>query len=334
MAWATVVKMVRRLEAEGYIQQVGFDESPSVQGPGSVLYDLVDGYPLAIGVDIEYEYTHASLVDLRGKVWSQFSCKTPSFASMLEVVEYCVRVRESIMENQPDLEAKTVGLGVAMPLFLVTERENLFTAVQSRLAERIDGFVVVDDVARAYALHKQHERFDNGSFAVVTIRSGLGLGISVNGRLFRGDENYAGLISHLVLEPGSGTICPHCGQEGCLETVVNGNLLPESKLGRAEAGDLLAVRDVEGRADALARALSFVILVMNIELIYVAGHFGDSGEFFVSLVNEAMKSYVPPFLPHSVQAESLAEPRFPIGIAFLVLSNFCNYELGREPPGH
>lgn len=327
MSWATVVKLVRRLEGEGFIREAGVDPSPRTQGPDSTLYDLVGDYPLAVGIDVEYHRTRAEIVDLRGTVHARAEFSTPEFDTVDQVVSHCGKVSDKVLADHSELNEKVVGFGVAMPLFLIHERENLFALAQRRFQKYTeDPVVVVDDVARAYALAKQHEIVSPASFATVTIRSGIGLGLSVGGHLYRGDDNYAGQLGHMVVRPENSTVCPRCGNSGCLEMNVNEQLLTVDLLKRARSGDSKAAIAVEAQADALAHAVSFVVLVMNIETIYVAGHFAGNGEYFVSLVESAMSRYVMPLLPYAIHAEELADDRFPVGAAFLVLAQYCNYD--------
>ena len=67
MGWATVVKMVNRLEDTGYIRCVGTSKHWSGSGKNPYIYELVDNKPLAIGIDIGYTNTRTIVINLKNE---------------------------------------------------------------------------------------------------------------------------------------------------------------------------------------------------------------------------------------------------------------------------
>ena len=327
IAWATAVKLVGRLVGDGFLRQVGILEQPRVQGPDSTVFDLASDYPLAVGVDVEYANTRAIVTDLRGGVRSAHLAPTPRFSDARQVAEHTSRVVDAAIAAADVDPAKVVGVGVGLPRFLIRDDPDLFASVAASIAATRNGRIVVDDVARAYALAMEFERRSHASFAVVTIRSGVGLGLSVDGRLFRGDSNHAGLLGHMVVRPGTTGSCPHCGRSGCLEQFVNDTLVTAELLEAAASGAPDATAELADRADALALALSFLIMVTNIREIFVAAQLGEYGYLFADAVRSALSRYVAPFVPCRVEFVPLSADRFALGAAFFVLRDYFNYEL-------
>lgn len=351
MSWATVVKRVNRLEERGFVLNVGTLEQPNVQGKDSAVYDLNPGFPFAIGIDVEYRDTRVVIADLRGTVHFEKRVATPPFSSVEAAARHVAAVIEDTRRHGGVDMERVVGIGVAIPLFLAPADESVFAALQRLLATDCGLPIVVDDVSRAYTLHKERELFSHESFAVISIRSGVGLGISINGRLHRGDTNTSGVISHVVLTPGEGSRCPRCGNRGCLESYLNEEVLANDYraldaedghpdvllasegerlaelLRRGFEDDINARAIIDRRADFLAHAISFVILVLNIRRLFIAGHFGDYGSHFVAAVGDALARYLPPFASFRLAYEPLNDRAFAIGAAFLVLRDYCHYEV-------
>ncbi|TVQ24609.1 MAG: ROK family protein, partial [Spirochaetaceae bacterium] len=327
IAWATAVKLVRRLESEGFLRHVDVIERPRVQGPDSTVFDLAPDYPLAVGIDVEYANTRAVVTDLRGGVRASVRTPTPSFADAEAIARHVALAADEVVDRASADPERIVGTGVGLPRFLVQDEPRLFEVVAAAMTRDRSDRVVVDDVARAYALAMEFDRRSHRSFAAITIRSGVGLGLSVDGRLFRGDSNHAGLLGHLVVRPGVSGRCPHCGRSGCLEQFVNDTLVTADLLAAASAGQPDAVAELADRADALAHALSFLVMVTNIEEIFVAAHFGPHGDLFADSVRSALSRYAPPFVPHRIEMIPLCDDRFALGAGFFVLRDYFNYEL-------
>lgn len=127
------------------------------------------------------------------------------------------------------------------------------------------------------------------SAAFITIGTGLGVGLLLNGQLFRGANGLAGELGHVVVAPESDVRCG-CGNRGCLETVVSGTAI--ARMGQAYADELaneagrvsaetiaqaaragnthaIAIFDEVGRT--LGTALQSLIMHLDPEKIFLGG---------------------------------------------------------------
>lgn len=156
-----------------------------------------------------------------------------------------------------------------------------------RLAERLEEETghptMVEHDVKALALAEQMFGLGQGrrSFAVVTAGLGVGAGLVIDHRLWRGLSGTAGELGHMVVDP-DGELCP-CGNRGCLETVAgSGGILrvmqahelrgihdidAASKL--AQQGDELAQRAFEHAGEVLGHGLSWLVNLLNLELVIV-----------------------------------------------------------------
>jgi glucokinase len=144
------------------------------------------------------------------------------------------------------------------------------------------------------------------SLAYVAIGTGVGAGLVLSGRLYRGPRGMAGEIGHTVVDP-NGHRCA-CGQRGCLETVVSGPSVARSAakklaggtesllhpVGRltadqvydaARAGDALALEVTRAAGQALARALANLILTCDVERVLLGGGVAAAGDPFLTPID-------------------------------------------------
>ena len=172
-----------------------------------------------------------------------------------------------------------------------------------------------DANAAAIAEHRLGAGRGAGHMVLVALGTGIGGGLILDGRLYRGASGGAGEIGHMQLVP-EGPLCG-CGRRGCLEALASGRALGErakeiverepdgvlAKLAR-EAGSLPDARVLEQAADAgdlgaegairqagryLGAGLTNIVDVFNPELIVIGGSLRKLGERYLGLAVEIMK---------------------------------------------
>lgn len=339
ISWATIVKLFRRLEEEGFIVEAGTDTRPNVRGPSSLLYRLAPDFPLAIGIDIEYTTTTATAVDLAGNPHHLVTRKTPGLRSVEALAEYCLSIRSEVLEVEHIEPKSVVGTGVGIPSALIS-KTPVYASLRRDLRARVRGLVEVEDVAVAHGIARQYHRHPDPNLAVFSLRSGIGLGLSVNGRLVLNESEQPPLIAHAVMRPHHGEPCPRCGHRGCLENLMNKWSVDGGVLNRAAAGDPVARDRAIACADVLAQAISMIVLTVGILRIVIVGSFGSQAELFASMVRNSLPLYVPGFIHTSITAENIVARDFATGAGILVLRHFFdiayldsspNLDSGRNP---
>jgi predicted NBD/HSP70 family sugar kinase len=150
------------------------------------------------------------------------------------------------------------------------------------------------------------------SLVLLTIGTGIGSGIILDGKLWEGEGGYAGEIGHITVNP-EGDACK-CGGRGCLETEASGPRIVknyQALMGRADvadsrdvyllakAGDPVAIESFKKCAYYLGIGLGIVINLLNPEKILIGGGVVSAGKF---LLGPAETPAVPPHflrrLPH------------------------------------
>jgi predicted NBD/HSP70 family sugar kinase len=137
-----------------------------------------------------------------------------------------------------------------------------------------------------------------GDMVYVRLSAGIGAGIVSNGRLLLGARGLAGEIGHLPLFT-DGLIC-RCGNRGCLETVaspVAARELP-ALIAERNTGALRAIRDA---GDAVGRALSTLVTLLNPRLIVVGGDLAGAGEDILETMRAGVRRHTLPSAAHGVE---------------------------------
>lgn len=190
--------------------------------------------------------------------------------------------------------------------------------------------VVMDNDANVAGLGET--RFGAGkncaSVLYVTVSTGVGGGWILNGEIYRGANELAGEIGHMVIDP-QGPPCV-CGRRGCVEQLACGpaiarmareRLIHEPERGEilrawvhddlseltalhvnqaALSGDELAAEVMDGAARALGFALGNVICLMNPRRIIIGGGLSNAGEHYFKTVHAAARANVMPQLRDAV----------------------------------
>ena len=189
-------------------------------------------------------------------------CETPTRpeVGVADVVERLARLLEQAA-GKAHLEA--VGLGIACPGPLSASRGVVELApmlgwrevpIARLLSERLHLPAVLENDANVAALGEQRCGTGRGcsSLAYITVSTGVGCGIVLNGKIWEGRHEAAGELGHLVVEP-DGLLCG-CGRRGCLEMYASGTAIGrEAKLLARGRGQDDSAMDARAAA-ALAHA--------------------------------------------------------------------------------
>ena len=222
---------------------------------------MVRGARLAGGIDIGATSTKLGVVAEDGSIRSRTT--VPTGASGRALVEEIAQVLGRLLGDAASPGSPVRGVGVSVAGFLDPGRATMVynanlpgfrdfplrQALEERLG--IECRLEVDSNASTVAEH----RFGAGRGAArllgVTIGTGLGGGVIVDGRLLRYTGECAGDLGHIILDP-DGRACT-CGARGCLEALVSAGALSERAGGRPPRDVIASARDGDrGSLDALA----------------------------------------------------------------------------------
>ena len=150
----------------------------------------------------------------------------------------------------------------------------------------------------------------------ISVSDGLGAGLILNGRVYRGHHGIAGEFGHMTIDEG-GALC-RCGNRGCLTTVVGGDALLETLrvshrglklsdlVARAHAGDARFIRAIADTGRYLGLAAANLCNIFDPERVVVGGELARSGELLLGPMRHSLERSIivgPEQLPEVVQGQ-------------------------------
>lgn len=183
--------------------------------------------PYVIGMDMGGTNTVFGIVDARGQVIASDSIKTLKHAKFEDYVDDLHKAVMRLLEAN-EAVGKIQGIGIGAPngnyyTGEIVKAPNLPWGPVVPLAEEIskifDGIpVAVTNDANAAALGEMTYGAARGlkDFIMITLGTGVGSGIVINGQLVYGHDGFAGELGHIIVKRNNGRVCG-CGRTGCLE---------------------------------------------------------------------------------------------------------------------
>lgn len=345
---ASVTIIAGELHGLGLIREVA--QAPSAGGRPAGLLALNPGAARVIGIKLADDRLAGVLVDLEGSV--QRSAERPIARHEVEaVVGEIVALVESM--RRPAGGPPLLGVGVGLPgvidgetgvcvdsPILGWQRVPLAELLSAALNLPVSIENDVNTLAVAERLYGAGRAATN--FLAVTVGRGIGLGVVVDGHLYRGRLGGAGEFGHLPVEPG-GPRC-ECGRTGCLEAVVGDRALlragvevgviglkdgPDALTSAADAGDPAALAILTEAGTRLGVALSGLVNVLSPDLVILSGEGVRNRAYLEPSLRIALDQHVfPPLTGFELLVKPWEDKNWARGAAALVLQAF--FSAGRE----
>ena len=289
-----------------------------------------------VGIDVGGQTSKLGVVDARGTVLAQTVIRTDTYS---EVAPYIAELAEAVRKviKEAGVEGKVRGVGVGAPNgnYYTGEIENAPNLVWGRekvqfaklLTEALDGLpVALTNDANAAAVGEMTYGAARGmkNFIMITLGTGVGSGIVINGEVVYGHDGFAGELGHTAAVRSNGRTCG-CGKTGCLETYTSATgvartarewleLTDEPSILRnldtiaskdvyeaAKEGDKLALKIFEFTGKILGRSFADFIAFSSPEAIVLFGGLARAKEFLTEPILEAMNANVLPLWRNKVE---------------------------------
>ena len=274
---------------------------------------------------------------------------------------------DSVIKHSKIKKEQIVGIGIGMPGFVNTKTGINYTFLKSKnksitahISDNTGLPVFIDNDSSLVALAEQ--KFGAASTRknamVINLGWGIGLGMVLDEKIFRGNNGFAGEFSHIPLFT-NGKLCS-CGKHGCLETesslvivaekaregvkegklsLLKGELNHESIeqdcdaiIAAAGKGDRFAVSLLSDAGYIIGRGLAVLIHILNPEVIILSGRGAAAGKLWKAPIQQALNEHCIPKLADSTEVEvsELGYEAEIIGAAALVMENYGK-EISRKP---
>ena len=183
--------------------------------------------PYVVGIDIGGTNTVFGIVDARGTVIASSSIKTRKHSNIHDYIDELYTELTKLMEATETVD-KIHGIGIGAP------NANFFTGMiedgvnlpwptpiplAAMMREKFGIPVAITNDANAAAIGEMTYGAARGlkDFIMITLGTGVGSGIVINGQVVYGHDGFAGELGHVISKRTNGRLCG-CGRTGCLET--------------------------------------------------------------------------------------------------------------------
>lgn len=220
--------IVSNLLERGLIDESGTGESSGGRRP--VLLELKPSSYFSVGVDVDTGNLNLILMDITGNTIGECFEKLPANIGFKDVMAKTdALIKKLLQQHQIGID-KLLGIGISVPGLVDVDKGEIILAPNlgwrnASIRESLPGFkdipVFLENEAMASAVAENWIGSCQGTpnFICINIKSGIGAGIFVNGRLYRGASGSAGEIGHIFVDE-AGARCA-CGNYGCLETMAS-----------------------------------------------------------------------------------------------------------------
>ncbi len=290
---------------------------------------------VVLGIDIGGTFTKVGVVDRAGKIYFEDQVSTTDHDTIEEYIEALHHhIEESLRPLEKNFRILGIGVGAPNGNYYTGSIENAPNLAWKGKIEFVKLMVrqfhlptVVTNDANAAALGEMlfGHASDHQNFIMITLGTGLGSGLVVNGNLIYGHDGFAGELGH-VRAVDNGRECG-CGKRGCLETYVSATgikrtvfeLLAEENVDSAfrkipftklkpklittlaEKGDPIARKAFERTGFLLGRSLADSVAHISPSRIFLFGGLAKAGKWIIEPTKKSMEEHLLPIFRNKIE---------------------------------
>jgi len=352
----SIAKALNELIEEGFVVEQGY--APSSGGRRPLMYAINASAMYILAIAMDQLSTRIQLVDLLNQPVSDFVMFELKLLNNPDALDQLVENINKYINNSGVARDKITGIGIGMPGFINPIKGINYTyldAGDKTLTQYISdetglpAYIDNDSSLTALAEQKFGIAKSQKEVMVINLGWGIGLGMIINGEIFRGRNGFAGEFSHIPLSE-DGALCT-CGKRGCLEAeasmlVVSKKAIEGIEKGRvtslkqideahskqmgdaimeaANKGDQFAIELFSDAGYKIGKALAILIHIMNPQAIVLSGRGAKVGKILMAPIQQALHKYCIPRLSRGTEL-LISELGFDaelIGASVLVMENF------------
>ena len=322
---STVSSLVADLQAEGLVVEREVATTP--RGPEGgrppVLIALDQSAGALLGIDFGHRHVRVAVADLSFTVIAESQAEIDVDTAGNEALDLAAGLADQLLEEAGVPRARVLAAGMGLPgpidrlsglvhsRAIIPSLDGIDTAVEMEM--RLNMPVHLDNDANVGALGEATFGAGKGVdvLAYLRLSAGIGAGLIIGGRPFRGARGVAGEIGHVLVDP-QGPIC-RCGNRGCLETFASppalcellrrshGPMTVPRLLGLAAEGDAGARRVIHDAGRVVGRAVADLCNFINPDLVIVGGDLSAAGDVLLDPMREAVRRFAIPAAAEDVR---------------------------------
>ncbi|MEK4523659.1 ROK family protein [Psychrobacillus sp. FSL W7-1457] len=348
----TVSSLVNDLLEEHLIYESGPGESSGGRRPVMLLFNEKAGY--SIGIDIGVNYLLGVLTDLNGNIHTE---KRIAFKN-LSYEEIELRLFETIdflLISTPDCPHGVVGIGVGVP-GIVEKDGNILLApnlnwrninLKEVLEEKYNLPIIIENEANAGAYGEKHFGAGKDFENVIYVSAGIGIGVGLilNGSLYKGSNGFSGELGHMTIQAGD-LLC-RCGNEGCWELYASEQALMrhaekldipfdsqdlEGLVSLAQSGNEEVIQLFHQTGDYLGIGINNIINIFNPQQVIIGNRLAYSKKWLKDSLNKRITNQALWFQQNDLQIDfsELSTRSTALGVAAFSIENFLSVSIQQD----
>ncbi|WP_288369353.1 ROK family transcriptional regulator [uncultured Algoriphagus sp.] len=321
----TVNSLLSDLMSSGEVIKQGRAESQGGRKPD--LYRLAEDAFYVLSVDLSKFTINLCLYSCHNQPITEKECHKLVLNNEKETFERIADLIEAYLQKSGIPSEKIIAIGISMPglvdavggvnyTYLRFGRKTLLDSFEERFQKKV--FLENDARAMTLAEFKFGPDHTHKNVLGVFVGWGIGLGIIIDGKIYRGASGFAGEFSHSPIFENRNVTCS-CGKKGCLEAVASGTAIvrmaeeaikidSDSILARmvrdhqgelepglvveaALAGDQRAITILSEAGLDLGRGISILIQLLNPDLIIIGGSVAEANQYLITPIQQALNIY-------------------------------------------
>ncbi len=360
-----VTRLINELLEEGLITETGY--APSTGGRRPITFSLANNVLFIISVAMDQFITRIAVMDMNNiSVTEEIKFELPLIENE-QALSVLIQKIEDVIAASGISKTRFAGIGIGMPGFVDVKKGVNYTFLKTggrslteTIHQKIGVPTYIDNDLSVIALAEV--KFGSARLRknamVINAGWGIGLGMILNGELFRGNNGFAGEFSHLSLF-NNNKLC-FCGKTGCLETEASLLVVVEKaqeglRAGRlsklkslpvehseeasdiiinaAHQGDQFAIELLSEAGYKIGRGVAILIHLLNPEVVVVSGRGSVAGKIWLAPMQQAINEHCIPRLAAntSIEISTLGYTAELIGAATLVMENYEKQSVRKQP---
>lgn len=350
-------RILNEMIEDGIVVEKGFAISSGGRRPQ--VFALNNDIQYIISVAMDQLITRIVIMDMYNNFVTEVKKIAISLTNNYVALQTLTEAIVEVIQSSGIEKNKFIGIGIGMPGFVDPVAGHNYTFLGANISKQITistglpVFIENDSSSIALAEYYFGAAKDSGNAMIINFNWGVGLGIIINGHLYRGSNGFAGEFSHIPMF-NNGKMCG-CGKTGCLETecsfiymlnkaealIKNGlesyikdrlkegmNYEEKSKLFIQAVinGDKLAVELISEAGYNLGRGISTLIHLFNPSKIVLSGRGATLGKIWLTPIQQAINEYSIPRLAQytDIEVSSMGYESELIGSSIVVMSKSDN----------
>lgn len=328
-----IISLLNELKNEGYVEELGQGNSSGGRRP--VLYGNKDDAFYIVGISVNIYKTSVSIFNAKNNKVTEEQTLTLTISHGTAIIDQIVDFTQKIIQDNGIPSEKILGVGIEMPgmvdsdtginkTYMVSD-QPLVEVFKQKFGHEV--LIENDAKSRAFAELRFGAARSKRNVLAIQLDWGIGVGILVNGKLYKGRDGFAGEFGHIPMVD-NGILC-QCGKQGCLETIASGTAVVRMaseglKAGKSSflaqlvnndpekieirnvvqaalMGDQFSISVLASVGHWLGKGFAYLIQIFNPELIILGGRISEANQFIMPPIQQAIQIYCNPELGNDME---------------------------------